>query len=347
MKQRTKLTVGILFFLSLILLFTWQVYSPKNISDTKNELFLIEKGQGFLQISSDLEKKGIIKNDFWLNFYVILKISQSKLQAGEYFLNPSMNIAEIANKIISGNTARVVITIPEGWNLRDMGWYFEGKGMFQAEELFELVGFPLIDYSKNTDLPKPKDFGKEFTFLEDKPKSVSLEGYFFPDTYYLQRLESLESVARKMLENFDNKLTQELREEIGKQEKSIFEIITMASLIEKEVRGFEDKKIVSGILWKRLKNSVPLQVDATIIYITGKNTTKVSIKETQINSPYNTYKYRGLPLGPICNPGLESIQASVYPKSSQYWYYLSTPEGKTIFSKTLEEHNIAKAKYLK
>jgi len=100
-------------------------------------------------------------------------------------------------------------------------------------------------------------------------------------------------------------------------------------------------------LWKRLENNIPLQVDATITYITGKKTTKISIEETQIDSPYNTYKYLGLPIGPICNPGLESILAAMYPKSSEYWYYLSTPEGETIFSKTLEEHNIAKAKYLK
>jgi len=105
--------------------------------------------------------------------------------------------------------------------------------------------------------------------------------------------------------------------------------------------------VVSGILWKRLKNNIPLQVDATISYITGKKTTEISIEETKIDSLYNTYKYKGLPLGPVCNPGLESIKAAIYPKNSEYWYYLSTPEGETIFSKTLEEHNIAKAKYLK
>jgi len=105
--------------------------------------------------------------------------------------------------------------------------------------------------------------------------------------------------------------------------------------------------LVSGILWERLKNKIPLQVDATITYITGKNDIKVSVEETKIDSPYNTYKYLGLPKGPICNPGLESILAAIYPKKSEYWYYLSTPEGETIFSKTLEEHNIAKAKYLK
>lgn len=121
----------------------------------------------------------------------------------------------------------------------------------------------------------------------------------------------------------------------------------MASLVEKEVKTLEDKKLVSGVLWKRLENGMPLQVDATISYITGKKNAKILIADTQIDSPYNTYKYRGLPLGPISNPGLDSIVAALYPQESSYWYYLSTPEGQTIFSRTLDEHNQARAKYLK
>jgi UPF0755 protein len=183
--------------------------------------------------------------------------------------------------------------------------------------------------------------------LKDKPKSLNLEGYIFPDSYKIRKEETIEDIINKTLQNFDKKVTPELRQEIEKQNKTIFEIITMASLLEKEVKTLEDKKIVSGILWKRLENNMPLQVDATISFITGKKDANISIEETKIDSPYNTYKYKGLPLGPISNPGLESIIAAIYPESSDYWYYLSTPEGETVFSKTLEEHNIAKAKYLK
>lgn len=175
----------------------------------------------------------------------------------------------------------------------------------------------------------------------------NLEGFLFPDTYEFPVMVSGDEVVAKMRENFDRKLTKELRNEIERQEKTIFQIVTTASLIEKEVSKKEDKELVSGILWKRLENGIPLQVDATINYLTGKNTTKISIEETQIDSPYNTYKYPGFPFGPIANPGLESILAAVYPKSSEYWYYLSTPEGETIFSRTLQEHNIAKVRYLK
>jgi len=310
------------FFIFLILLFfglgvfTWQgIYLPRNIDTVEEKLFSIERGQSFFQIAENLEKEGLIKSKYFFDFYVLAKGAQRKLQAGEYELSPSMGISEIAEKIISGDIVKEEIAIIEGWNLKDIGFYFENRGMFQAEELYD--------------------------------ERADLEGYFFPDTYQIRRGATLEEIINKAVDNFNKKVTQQLRNEIERQGKTIFEIVTMASLIEKEVSKKEDKELVSGILWKRLEIDIPLQVDATITYITGKRTTKISIEETQIDSPYNTYKYLGLPLGPICNPGLESILASIYPKDSQYWYYLSTPEGETIFSKTLEEHNLVKAKYLK
>ena len=133
-----------------------------------------------------------------------------------------------------------------------------------------------------------------------------------------------------------------MRTEIANQKKSIFDIVTMASLLEKEVSTLSDKKIVSGILWKRLSISMPLQLDSTIIYITGNP--NISAKDKLVNSPYNTYKYYGLPKGPISNPGIDSITAAIYPTQTNYLYYLT--DGKTIFSETLEEHNAAKAEYL-
>ncbi len=341
----------ILFFLILLagflFFYFWGIYLPKDSSSEKEILFNIEKGQGSKEIAFNLKKEGLIKSTTLFRIYAFNRGVAAKLQAGTYLFSPAMNIPQIVDKLVKGETIKEKITIIEGWNLRDIDWYFEGKGMFQVEEFFELVGFPLTDYSKTKDLLLPKDFSQEFSFLKDKPKGANLEGYLFPDTYEINKGATIEEVVKKMLNNFDKKLTSQLREKIETQEKSIFEIVTMASLIEKEVQTYEDKKLVSGILWKRIKNNMPLQVDATIIYITGKKTTKVSIEETKVDYPYNTYKYRGLPLGPICNPGLESIMAALNPEENEYWYYLSTPEGETIFSKTLEEHNYAKAKYLK
>ncbi len=332
--------------LSLII---WQgIYLPKDKTQETESLFLVEKGQNVSQIADNLEKEDFIKNAFYFKTYVLLKGKLRNLQAGEYLLSPSMSIGEIAQRIIKGEALNEkTITIIEGWGIRDIAWYFENEGMFQAEELMELAGFPLIDYSLNIDLPRPKDFSQEFDFLKDKPQDVGLEGYLFPDTYRIYRGDSIEEIVKKILRNFDKKITKGLIEEIKSQNKSIFEIVIVASLLEKEVRSFEDRKLVSGILWKRLNNNVPLQIDATITCITGKKTTKVSKTDTEIDSPYNTYKYLGLPLGPICNPGFESIMAAVYPEDSNFWYYLSTPASKTEFSQTLEEHNIKKFKYLK
>ncbi len=350
------LTIFILLFviISFSCLFAWQgIYLAKEPGSSQSVTFLVEKGEGAKEISVNLKKQELIKYSSLFRVYALVQGKAGKLQAGEYELSSAMNIPEIVEKLASGEAIKATITVIEGWNLRDIGNYFEKKGMFTAEELFELVGFPLIDYSKVTGLPPPKDFSGELNFLKDKPKNIGLEGYLFPDTYHIngQRTENneqkLENIVRKMLTNFGEKLTPDLIKEITNQNKSIFEIVTMASLIEKEVRIIEDMKIVSGILWKRLDVGMPLQSCATIVYITGKKTTSVSIAETEIDSPYNTYKYKGLPKGPISNPGFNSLEAAIFPEASDYWYYLSTPEGETIFSKTLKEHDIAKAKYLK
>jgi len=323
----------LIFIFFLIGIFIWtEIYLPKNFQLGEEKLFSVEKGQSLFQISQYLEKEGLIKNKFFFNLYVVLKGSQKKLRAGEYSLSSSESINRIAEKIISGDIAKIVVTIPEGFTLN------------QIQE--RLSPFPNVTKSFLVTL-MVGNFKKEFQFLEDAPDNATLEGFLFPDTYQFSFRANIEEIVRKMLENFDKKLIPELREEIKKQRKTVLEIITMASLIEKEVSKNEDKELVSGILWKRLKNNFPLQVDATITYITGKKTTGISIEETKINSLFNTYKYLGLPPGPICNPGIDSIKAAIYPKNSDYWYYLSTPEGKTIFSKTLEEHNIVKEKYLR
>lgn len=287
------------------------VFLSKNPFTEEEMFFRVEKGQGSREIALSLEKQGFIWWGPVFRLYVLTTGVSDKLQAGTYQFSPSMNISVIAGKLASGDIAQEEITIIEGWNLKDIAWYFENKGMFQAEELFE---------------------------LNQESWQGGLEGYLFPDTYLISRGDSLAEIVEQMQDNFDKRT---INLEITP------DIITMASLIEKEVRTKEDKEIVSGILWKRLRVGMPLQVDATIVYITGANDSGISKQDTQIDSPYNTYLYRGLPAGPISNPGIESISAAVYPKDSQYWYYLSTPEGETIFSKTLQEHNIAKAKYLK
>ena len=276
-------------FILIIFLLGWGFYnqaylSKDSLSMAEDKLFLVEKGESFFQIAENLEKANLIKSKFIFDFYILLRREEKKLQAGEYYFNSSMSVAEISQKIVSGDILMMTITIPEGFTLE------------QIEERINL-----------------------------KLPGEGLEGFLFPDTYQFPFNVSGEEVVRKMRDNFETKLTLELREEIEKQGKTILEIVTMASLIEKEVKTLEDKKLVSGILWKRLGVGMLLQVDVEI----------------------GTYQNLGLPLKPICNPGMESILAAIYPEESVYWYYLSSREGETIFGRTYQEHLLAKRRYLK
>lgn len=329
------------FFIALIiaagLFYIWQIYIPRNFGAKQQQLFLIERGRGVKDIASALEDQKLIKNRIIFQLYAIVSGNFQKLQAGSYFLSPGMNVPQMINKFVSGEVAAIKLTIPEGYTIQEIQ-----NGLNRA-----ILQSGFAKEELNITQLKAEKFNSKYGFLKNLPRNAGLEGFLFPDTYLILYGDNAEIAAGRMLDNFNLKLAPELRSEIIQQDKAIFEIITMASLIEKEDRSLENRKIISGILWKRLEAGIALQVDATIVYITGKKTAKVSAQDTKANSPYNTYKYRGLPPGPIANPGLESILAAVYPEKSDYLYYLSTPEGKTIFSKTLEEHNLTKTKYLK
>ena len=255
------------------------------------------------------------------------------------------------NKIIP--KPETTIQIPEGWTSYDIAQYLENLGKWPNEEFLGVVGFPRIDYSKQVGRPPLKDFSEEFTFLADKPKNYGLEGYLFPDTYRIYASSTIPEVISKMLTNFNDKLTLKMRNDIKAQDKTIYSIITMASIIEKEApldyqKGDNhDARIISGIFWHRLKIGQALQSDATLSYVLNDNEPSHSGKDLENSSPYNTYKYRGLPPGPICNPGLLAIEAAIYPLDSDYNYFL-TPKGKdtVIYAKTYDEHLKNKYKYL-
>jgi len=325
-----KITLSVILFLLFIFFFIcFEIYIPINPRSHETITYTVQKGWGDDEIAKDLQKLKIIRNNYFFRLYVVVSLQHSNLQAGEYNLSPKMSIYQIAKKMAQGDVIRDTVVILEGWDIKDIAEYVQSKGICDQNEFIALT---------------QKDYSSEFSFLQDKPKNLSFEGYLFPDTYEISKGESCEDILSLMLNNFDKKLTPELRTEIKKQNKSIFDVITMASMIEKEVRGLNDKKIVSGILWKRLAINMPLQLDSTVNYITGGSRPSVSIKETKIDSPYNTYKYPGLPKGPISNPGISSITAAVYPKSTNYWFWLS--DGITHFSETLAQHNEARVKYL-
>ena len=183
-------------------------------------------------------------------------------------------------------------------------------------------------------------FEKSELFLKDEFLAIAQkeEGYLFPDTYRFFKKTTPEKVIEKMKKNFEEK-TRDL--------SISHEIIIMASIIEKEVRGQEDRKIISGILWRRIKEGIGLQVDASLNYILGKTSAKLTADDLKVDSQYNTYKYRGLPVGPIGNPGLNAILAALNPSKSPYLFYLSDKDGVTRFAKNFEEHKANKLRYLR
>jgi UPF0755 protein len=325
------------FLLILIIILINSIFSSSN-KEIEAKIFTIEKGQAVKEISQNLKKDGLIKDSYSFMLYTFISGKYSKIQAGEYLLSSQMSTSKIVSIFTNGETAKEKLTIIEGWDLRDIAKYFKEKNISTEEELYATTGKPTGE---------DESIKLNYSFLSDKPDNLSIEGYLFPDTYYIDKTDNLESIINKILTNFDSKITPDLKNEIKRQKKTIFEIITMASLIEKEVKTLEDKKTVSGILWKRMDSDMRLQVDATLLYAQGKEGLKIYTKDTQITSPYNTYRHDGLPLGPISNPGMDSIIAAIYPTKTAYYYYLSAPDGKTIFSKTLEEHNYNKNKYLK
>jgi len=262
--------------------------------------------------------------------------------AGVYFLYKKLNSPEsraaftyyndVCQDLIEKNED--CFRIIEGWDNKEVSAYLVDKNFLSENGFTEAAGAdsPLI---------------KEFDFLQDKPANVDLEGYLFPDTYRIFKNSDSYDIIRKMLANFNAKLTPELRQEIVKQKKSFFEVLTLASIIEKEVSEPEDMKMVADIFYKRLKAGIALQSDATVNYATGKSLIQPTYQDLSVNSLYNTYKYPGLPPGPISNPGINALKAAIYPTPNPYYYFLTSKDQQVIYSKTYEEHLANKNKYLK
>jgi len=241
------------------------------------------------------------------------------------------------------------VTIIPGWTLRQVASDWVKKGFVKNEnEAYDILGEPTHKYGGLTNgAPDLATVFPEVSILKEKEKNASYEGFIFPDTYRVYKDAKPKDLLQKIFDNLEQKITPEMRVEIARQNKSFFEILTMASIVEKEAPDSSSMAKVADIFWRRFSMKWALQSCATVNYITGKTTPAVSLEDTQIDSPYNTYKYRGLPPGPISNPSLTAIKAVIYPEKNDYWYFLSDNEGNIYYSKTLEQHNTYKARYLK
>jgi len=317
---------------------------------SKTAVFEVAKGESAREVGRHLEEEKIISSSLAFRLYLILR-GNPVVQAGEFTLDSSMSISEIVETLSKGSSLadEIQLTFVEGDTARDYAAQLKAAGIARGEDFADFVK----SFSKSAD----------YSFLFDKPALAGLEGYLFPDTYRFKNDASAEAVVEKMLLNFGAKLNSDLRAEISRSGRTVFEVITMASLVEGEVgrsvavgtklsAGELDKlenerKLVAGVFYNRLALGMPLQSDATLSYITGIKKSRASLADTQIESSYNTYLHAGLPPGPIGNPSLESIVAAVSPAETDYLYFLSKEGGEAVFGKTLEEHNANKARYLK
>jgi len=325
--------VGLIFFIIVSLNIGGQ-------NTPAEEFFVIKRGDNVLQIASNLERQGYIKSRFGFIWEALISGNFKKMKAGRYQIEKGQPYQELIIKFTKAQSAPVSISIAPGKTSQDIALLFESAHLFRKDEFLNLI----LDTSKEKGGGFNDYLLKEFPFLSDRPEGLGLEGYLFPDTYLINSSASAQETVEQILSNFSIKMNQDLLSQAKKQKRAIFQVITMASLLEKEVNNYQDKQIVAGILWKRADNNLPLEVDSTLLYFS--TSLHPDLMEKNVDSPYNTYKYAGLPLGPICNPGLESIRAALYPQETDYWFYSSAPNGETIFAKTLGQHLINKARYL-
>ena len=315
------------------------------VGGAESVIFVVNKGDGSQTIAAGLAESKLIKSRKFFLFTTWSRGSRGDFKAGSFELSPSMTTREIERSLTSTTpiSEERTVKILEGWTLRDIAEYLENEGIASKKEFYAEVGEPLRYHSPGS-LP---DWKASFKILGDKPNRSNFEGYLFPDTYRIFAGGDVKSLLRRMFTNFDKKLTPELRTEISASGRSVFEIIIMASVIEKEVFGEADRAMVSDVFWKRVEAGMGLQADSTVNYVTGGSKPAVSYDETQLDSPWNTYKNKGLPAGPISNPGISAIIAAIRPRPNPYWFFLTDKNGGVHYGRDLDEHNANKARYLR
>jgi len=336
--KRLKNTI-FLFIAILIIVIAGYVVSNIYLTQggsAEEEYFTIEKGDSLSQITDNLVEQGFVKNKLLWILNVKYKKSYSDMYAGSHKLAPNFSY----NKIIQCLTGpppkqEEKITIIEGWRINQISDYLESKAIIEKSDDF---------INQAIDLSLWQD---KYDFLKDLSNKNSLEGFLFPDTYQIYKETDIETIISKTLDNFQTKINP-FKEVIDKNEMSLLEIVILASIVEKEARGEENMRLVADVYLKRLENNtMRLQSDPTVNYVTGKSTDRPTLEDTYIDSLYNTYRNDGLPPGPICNPSLTAIKAVLDPLENEYYYFINTSEGEMVYARNFEEHQRNREKYLK
>jgi UPF0755 protein len=333
------ITLLVILAIGSVLGFRYVVSAPSD--DASTLTFKIDKGESVRQVADDLQKSGLVRNGLVYRMFIRFSGLGTKIQAGQFQLPRNLSMKDLTYRLARGTTDQK-ITILEGWRIEEIAQYLEKSQVLSKEEFLESAGTAKLDYN----------FLPTYSSL-DRPHR-RLEGYLFPDTYEIAAQSSPEDIIKKMLNNFSGRLTGQMKEDVSKNGLSLPETITLASIVEREVRTDADRPVVAGILLKRLKTpGWKLESDVTLQFALGyDNQTKtwwrkdLTVQNLQLDSPYNTRKNSGFPPTPISSPGLASIKAAIYPQSSDYWFYLAGSDGAVHYAKTIEEHTANIQKYL-
>ena len=282
----------------------------------------IQEGLSTAEIAERLAEKGIIGSSWKFRILARLRGYDDKLRPGSYSFTADMSDDEVFAKLLTGEKKLIKFTVPEGFGVKEI-----------AERLYNLDLVNREDFLQAAENFAPYDYMR-------KRKNVffAAEGFLFPDTYTVESDMEIDELLDLMSSTFDQKLKPEMRIQAEKMGLSVYDLITLASLVEREVRYPEDRPIVAQVLLKRLKMNMPLQTDATLQYLMDAPKEEVSIADTQIDSPYNTYQHAGLPPGPIANPGMASIEAVLHPAETDYLYFVADRQGHNHYAYTYEEH---------
>jgi len=292
----------------------------------------IPAGSSVNMIAKMLHKKGMIRHPLLLTSIFIFRKTEGQSKAGDYVFDRALSPVEVYEKLMKGEIFYNVITVPEGSNLFDIASIVEAKG----------VGKPGV-------FERSLQSKEALSVLHSiVPGVLSAEGFLFPETYFLGKIDGPQKLVLVMLGQFRKHYGVPEQERAKALGLTTVQVITLASLIEKETGRPSERPLISGVFYNRLKRSMLLQCDPTVIYallLAGEYSGRILRQDLQRNSPYNTYVHSGLPPGPICNPGSASIQAALYPEETDKLYFVSKNDGTHYFAATLEEHNRAVQRY--
>ena len=332
MKKKIILSLVILFLISIIYIgidFYTKIF-VKHKDFITSITIDVRKGMSVSSIADLLKKNKLIKNSLYFKIYYKLFRNKKSLRSGEYYFDKTISAKEILDILIKGKVKLYSITIPEGLTIEET-----------ARLLERYRGVNFRDFMKDS---------KNISLIYDLDKSADdLEGYLYPDTYFLEKNTKAKEIIAIMVNRFKKKYSNQFLHRTKELGMSVREIVTLASLIEKETSSREERFLISSVFHNRLRIGMPLGCDPTIIYALKRDGIykgKLGWKELRYDSPYNTRIYKGLPPGPICSPGIDSIEAALYPENTGYIYFVAKDSKSHYFSKTLKEHNQAVRKYI-